>query len=170
MSKYNAIDIGNFIVYLAAQKGKPINYSQLMKMIYYVVADYLQTYNELLFDEPFYKHQFNPLAYTAYEHFKIYGNNPINKPIPQLINSDILNIKFENIDDKIAQMQADERLVEVANLVVDATLKLSHFQLLKLITTEKAYADFESIILNSKNPIAYTSDELKKASYLTKKA
>lgn len=145
---YDAIDIGNYIIYLAKKNGRPVAQNKLNKLIYFVACEYLQRNNELLFKEAFAKLQFGAISEQAFHHFKLYGVEPIYKPVPHIICEHPL--KLEDTHKTIAKMQKDKRLTKAVKYVICNLLEYNFKQLCTLLWQEKSFKKDKAIVFSGK--------------------
>lgn len=165
---YNPIDVANYIVWRANKLGKPVTHLKLQKLLYYVVAKYLQTYDKHLIDENVVKWQYGPVVKSVYHQFKILGSLKITE-LSEYIESkeanDPFSVKWADVDGYVQDLAKNNVFTSVANLVINDLLNLSAFELVNITHAEPAWRDYEYEILQGFEPV-YSDGELKAATYV----
>lgn len=165
---YKALDVANYIVWQAAERKNPVTHLKLQKLLYYVVAKYLQEYNEPLIDEPICKWQYGPVVKSVYHQFKILGSLPITEPSEYIINK-VPNNPFSgtwaDVNGIVQTLHQDLQLKQVTDTVLQDLLSTKDaFQLVAITHREAAWKNYESDILQGIELI-YSDDELRVAEY-----
>ena len=75
----SALVVGNSILKRAFSDKISVTPMKLQKLIYFVYADYYQSTNSVLFEEPFETWKYGPVLRSVYDAFKSYGANPISQ-------------------------------------------------------------------------------------------
>ena len=165
---YNPIDVANYIVWRANELGKPVTHLKLQKLLYYVVAKYLQAHNQHLIDEKIVKWQYGPVVKSVYHQFKILGSLLIKEPTEYIVDKDPNNpfiLKWADTEQQIDILKNNHDFYEVTEQVLKDLLPLGAFVLVDITHDEPAWRNFEPHILHGFEPV-YSDDELKAASYV----
>ncbi len=94
MSRYNVIDIANYVVSKSQEYESPITNLQLQKILYFLWIKYYVETGYELFDENFFAWQLGPVIPQIYMEYRDYGSQPIcNVQAKPIISKDenILN-------------------------------------------------------------------------------
>ncbi|WP_227711583.1 Panacea domain-containing protein [Moraxella catarrhalis] len=164
---YNPMDVANYIVAEAVRKEKPVTHLKLQKLLYYVVAKYLQTHNKPLIAENVVKWQYGPVVKSVYHHFKILGSLEITELCEYIESKDnkkLFSVKWADVDANVQTLKNNPEFTKVANTVIDDLLSVSAFGLVDITHAEAAWRNFEPEILQGFEPY-YSEDELKAATY-----
>ncbi|OOS02575.1 Uncharacterized phage-associated protein [Moraxella cuniculi DSM 21768] len=164
---YNPIDVANYIVAEAVKRNQPVTHLKLQKILYYVVAKYLQNYDEPLIAEDVVKWQYGPVVKSVYHQFKILGSLQITELSEYIEFKDdkkLFSVKWANVDANVKTLESDLKFAIVANTVIDDLLNESAFRLVDITHAEPAWRNFEPEILQGFEP-CYSEDELKAATY-----
>lgn len=165
---YNPIDVANYIVWRANAMGNPVTHLKLQKLLYYVVAKYLQTHNKPLITEDVVKWQYGPVIKKVYHQFKILGSLEITELSEYIESKDPHKpfvVKWADVDGNVQALSQDNNFTQVANTVIDDLLPFSAFTLVDITHAEPAWRDYEHEILRGFEPI-YSDNELKAANYV----
>lgn len=73
-----ALDVANTFLSQGKAENVQITPMQLQKFVYIFYKEYLRTYEQKLFAEPFETWRYGPVLRTVYDSFKFYGSNPIS--------------------------------------------------------------------------------------------
>lgn len=171
---YNALDVANYIVSQAVDRQNPVTPLKLQKLLYYVVAKYLQEQNELLIKEPIHKWQYGPVVESVYHAFKPHGSALINKPYAYLSEESQFEpnqdgkiehfiLHFTDTKAKYNELDNNPKFKEIVNLVLDALLDKAPFALVEKTYQEHAWSDFKDQIMSRQAVPDYTEQELKNA-------
>ncbi len=165
---YNPIDVANYIVWRANELGKPVTHLKLQKLLYYVVAKYLQAHGEYLINENVVKWQYGPVIKSVYHQFKISGSLAITE-LSEYIESKDPNkpftIQWADVDRHVQELAKNNAFTQVADMVIGDLLGFSAFELVDITHAEPAWRNYESEILQGLEPI-YSDSELKAATYV----
>lgn len=168
-TKFNAIDIANYIVWRANRVNQNITHLKLQKLLYYVIAKYLKVNNQLLTEEPICKWQYGPVLKTVYHQFKLYGNNVIKEPSVYLHpdsnyfgNSGDFSIKFADVDGITKRIDKETNIPSIVDEVLDKFKNDSAFDLVRKTHNEPAWKNYESEILQG-HDLKYSDNELREA-------
>lgn len=166
--QYNSIDIANYIIWKAESMDiNDITHLKLQKLLYYVVASYLKTTSNQLFDEPVSKWQYGPVVKSVYHHFKIFGDGLL-KPTTYLSSESNYSghgdffIKFVDVDSINAEIENEKVINKITESIINNTRCFSAFDLVDRTHQENAWKDYASYILQGRELI-YSNDELKAA-------
>ena len=164
---YNAMDVANYIVWYAKKAGNPVTHLKLQKLLYYVVASYLQKYGKPLINEDVVKWQYGPVVKSVYHQFKILGSLEITELSEYIESRDnqSFSARWADVDKLLEDLKADDDFTQVANIVIDDLIRFSAFKLVDITHTEPAWRDFEADILKGYEPV-YSVNELQDATYV----
>lgn len=70
---YKALDIAKYIISKGTNDGEPISNLQLQKILYYIQSEFLQSRNNVAFDDDIEAWQFGPVVPNVYYYFCGYG-------------------------------------------------------------------------------------------------
>ncbi len=160
---YNPIDVANYIVWRANAMGNPVTHLKLQKLLYYVVAKYLQTHDKHLIDEKVVKWQYGPVIKSVYHSFKVFGQNLITAPKPYLTTTDVFNLEFAEVEKINNDLNNDNKLKNVVNFVLNQLVSIDAFDLVERTHQEPAWGDYEELILRAREEMVYSAQELKMA-------
>lgn len=96
LRNYSALQIAQYIVDYATNRGTPVTPLKLQKILYFVWISFYKQTSEYLFNDEFYAWQLGPVVPSVYDAFCIYGGMPIYKRYPKL---DICTSDIPIIDD-----------------------------------------------------------------------
>lgn len=164
---YNPIDVANYIVWRANNMKQPVTHLKLQKLLYYVVATYLQTHKSHLIDETIVKWQYGPVVKSVYHQFKILGSLKITEPSEYILNKDpkdLFAVKWADVNQIVQDLDNISTFKKVVDRVLDDLLPLSAFQLVDITHAEPAWRDCEHDILNGRELI-YSDNDLMVATY-----
>ena len=168
-TKFNAIDIANYIVWRANQDNLHVTHLKLQKLLYYVIAKYLKVNNQLLTEEPICKWQYGPVVKTVYHQFKLYGNDVIKEPSVYLHpDSNYFGdggefcIKFADVDSITQMIDEETKIPAIVDEVLDTFRYDSAFDLVRKTHNEPAWKNYESEILQGYD-LQYSLNELREA-------
>lgn len=74
---YNALDIADYIIRYEEKRGHLINNLKLQKILYFLQAQFLVSYNKSLFEEELIAWDFGPIVKSVYYNYKVYGGASI---------------------------------------------------------------------------------------------
>ena len=136
---FSAIDIAKYILTYANQHHYAITNLRLQKLLYLVYKEYLQQYNQQLFQDKIYAWEFGPSVKTVYkefEHGSIFIQNTFNN--------------LQNFDNE---------LIQLMNNIMEKYSEYPIDRLIYLLTSSKtAWAK----VYNPSKEIEITSDLIKK--------
>lgn len=161
---YNAMDVANYIVTKANERGHPITHLKLQKILYYVVAKYAKNFNVSLIDEDIVKWQYGPVVKSVYHYFKLNGDRVIAKPVAYLTSSEIFNLQFTDVHENNARLNQDDKLVKIVEQVLNELGLATPYELVERTHQESAWKNFETQILQARQDLPYSMAELKAAS------
>lgn len=157
---YRPIDIANYIIKRAVDKGQPITHLKLQKLLYYVVAKYFKDNSSKLINESISKWQYGPVVESVYHYLKIYGSSEIKAPIKYITSEGILNLKFADVGIMNSKIESDDKVKNAIDYVLNKLLERSASDLVERTHKEKAWKQNESKILSSVNDLTYSDKEL----------
>lgn len=165
---YNAMDVANYIVTKAIEQKKPVTHLKLQKLLYYVVAKYLQDVKKPLIHEPILKWQYGPVTSSVYHAFKNYGSHEINQAYTYLTEKPSLmpdengefHLDFAKPEQINKELDRNQEFVAVVQEVFDNLLAKDAFDLVEKTHREPAWADYQSQIAVRGANLEYTEDEL----------
>src|SRR5690625_479323 len=98
---YRAIQIANYVIKTALERGKDITNIHLQKILYYLLASELVHTGSPLFDESIEKWRLGPVIPEVYHEYKEYGSQPITEIATEIIFDDeTFGIKFVEFNEK----------------------------------------------------------------------
>lgn len=80
-SKYDALDIANYIVNYSIECDCPVSNLKLQKLLYYVQAASLVKTGSSIFNDNISAWRYGPVVESVYHNFKVYVNKPIDERI-----------------------------------------------------------------------------------------
>lgn len=165
---YNAIDVANYIVWRANAMGKPVTHLKLQKLLYYVVAKYLQKYDQNLIEEPILKWQYGPVVKSVYHQFKILGAAPIVELSEYILHRDPINpfsFEWADVDGIVRQLDSNNNLNNIVAMVLNDLINTNPFDLVHITHKEPAWYNYEQQILKGRE-LLYSQEELRQADYV----
>lgn len=171
---YNAMDVANYIVTKANERGQPITHLKLQKILYYVVAKHLKDTGEYLITEPICKWQFGPVVKEVYHTFKTYGSEPIKTPYAYLTKNSVFTpdengafpefiLEFAKPDEINEKLDEEELFKRTVNKVMDELLLKGSFELVERTHREDAWLSNKSAIFAREKELEYSHNELRYA-------
>ena len=159
--KYRAIDIANYILWYANTKHKneKVTALKLHKILYYVAAKYMKTYNEPLFDEKIEKWLYGPVTPSVYQVFKGRGYNHLASPEPQIEITEN-GLKFISFEENSIGNEEHRKLF---NDVIDELISKTANALVQKTHDESAWKDNKNLIEHGVRHLEYSNEELKEA-------
>lgn len=79
VAPYDAREVGNFVIFLARDAGRPLTQMALLKLIFYSHGWHLALNNQPLFRQPVEAWQHGPVVKVVWDAFKDYGKKPIDR-------------------------------------------------------------------------------------------
>ncbi|OYQ80500.1 hypothetical protein B9T19_04385 [Ignatzschineria sp. F8392] len=154
--KYRAIDIANYILWYAGEKGhEGLTALKLQKILYYVVTGYLKKTGEFLFNEKIEKWRYGPVIPSVYHTFKNKKYGLIKKPI-----SNFIEVEGKFVADPFNPNNIDKDTQTIIENIVDRLIDCTAFELVEKTHKEPAWRDYKSLILESWDNPTYTKEEL----------
>lgn len=166
-TQYNPIDVANYIVWRANAMQKPITHLKLQKLLYYVVAKYLQQYNHYLITENIVKWQYGPVVKSVYHQFKILGSAPITELSEYIIKdpNKLFSFEWAKVQEITNEINTNDKVKNTVALILEDLIDKNPFVLVDITHREPAWRNFEEHILNGGEP-EYSIEELMVASYV----
>lgn len=149
--KYNALDIAQYVINYAIEKGNPVSNLKLQKILYYIQAAFLVEKGIPCFKEEILNWRHGPVVKEVYDEYKDYTNNEISdiqKGYYKLL-LDKENLKFIAKFEEFEQnkiLNEDKRLIDK---VIDGYLGIDAWELVKRTHMEdpwEKYSDRNEII------------------------
>lgn len=103
---YRAIDVADYIISRAYQRGKPISNLKLQKMLYYAWVDFYKKTSRHLFYEPICAWPLGPVVPEVYNEYCSYGGRPIRFLIDDTDIRDSDSYILDQIIDKYVDIPA----------------------------------------------------------------
>jgi uncharacterized phage-associated protein len=89
---YSAKQVTEWILWLAAQKGKKLSHMQLQKHLYYAQGYSLGMSGEALFDDRIEAWAHGPVVPVVFHHYKRFGASKITPPVSADIPQNVLGV------------------------------------------------------------------------------
>ena len=140
-SKYQPVQVANYIIWLAIHQHLKINYVKMMALLYLTQAAYLLEHSGQSLindDDPFEKWTYLPVIQLVYDHFSIYGSRPLKHPEGYYVIPKVgFDARYVEFSPKQISM-ADRALIKK---VFNSLKNIKVHKLLKLIRSEKLFQE-----------------------------
>lgn len=158
MTKYNPMDIANYLIWLAKDKGKDITNLKLQKI--FVNAKYLvDSKGAPLMDQKFERWAYGPVMYSVYSNFRSFGSQPITEPAGTYVygSDNPLEAQFKKFDPN----KIEDKVKKIAGDVFDALIDKNPFDLVDYTHSETIWSKYRDEIQKRGAP-DYENEELYK--------
>src|SRR5699024_5022766 len=96
---YRAMQIANYVVHLALEKGITVTNLHLQKILYYLQAESLFRTGKPLFEDSIGKWSLGPVVSNVYHEYKEYGSQPIRGIADEIVfDEETMDINFVHFE------------------------------------------------------------------------
>lgn len=159
---YDVIDVSNYLIKIANDKGNIITNLKLQKLLYFLQAAFLIEKDTQLIEQKFERWDYGPVVPDSYHFFKQFGSEPIRQPVPKFVIDTSKGFQIKSIPFNENKINEDDRksIADFYNQMIDYStsqlIDITHGQ-----DAWKKYYDDGSI--SRHNAPEYTNDDIKAA-------
>lgn len=154
---YRAMQIANYVVHLALERGITVTNLHLQKILYYLQAESLFRTGNPLFEDSIGKWRLGPVVSNVYHEYKEYGSQPISGIANEIVFDE------ETLDINFVQFDLNDISRETRNNIIDSALSLLRqdaFDLVDQTHEHSPWKDFKGRIESGERGLEYTNEEI----------
>lgn len=156
---YRAMQIANYVVHLALEKGIDVTNLHLQKILYYLQAESLYRTDKPLFSDSIGKWRLGPVVPDVYHEYKEYGSQPIREIANEIVfDEETMNVIYVEFDvDDISQEIRSNITQPIISL-----LSQNAFELVNKTHKHDPWSNYREKIEGGERGLEYTNDEIHK--------
>ncbi|MGE9833393.1 Panacea domain-containing protein [Streptococcus orisratti] len=156
---YNAMDVANHLVEKYMQQERPISNLLLLKILYYLQADFIRRGEGPLFSDTIEKWGYGPVIPTVYSYFKEYGAGGISSASSYIEVNEDSTLNFIDYKDRQLNSSDIDNIDSLSDEIYNS-YRDKPFALVEQTHREPMWKDFEEQILGGKKHLKYDIEEL----------
>lgn len=154
---YRALQIANYIIKIALDKGEEITNLHLQKILYYLQVNELVNMGTPLFNDDMEKWRLGPVIPNVYHEYKGSGSQPIQKIEREIIfNDETMEIQFIDFDESHIDLLDRQRMEPL----IYSLLNENPFNLVDKTHEHSPWKSVEQRIYDGEKGLKYTDEEL----------
>lgn len=154
---YRALQIANYIIKIALDKGEVVTNLHLQKILYYLQVNELVTVGTPLFRDDMEKWRLGPVVPNVYHEYKGSGSQPISDIEKEIVFDDeTMEVKFIEFNENHIELSDREK----TNPLITKLLNENAFTLVDKTHEHEPWKSVEPRIYNGEKELKYTHEEL----------
>lgn len=156
---YRAMDVANYLIEYFIKQNKPIVNLLLIKILYYLQADFLRQAKEPLFEDTIEKWGYGPVILSVYSYFKSYGAAPITQSADYIITNEDGSWTLIKPVNRTLDPADTPKIIALANEIYEQYHK-HPFQIVEVTHKEKLWQEDKTEIIKGDMHIPYDTQEM----------
>lgn len=156
---YRAMDVANYLIEYFVKQDKPIVNLLLIKILYYLQADFLRQTKEPLFEDTIEKWGYGPMIPNVYSDFKSYGAAPITQSAEYVITNEDRSWTLIKPVNRTLDPADTSKIIALANEIYEQYHE-HPFQIVEVTHREKLWQEDKAEIIKGHMHIPYDKQEM----------